>query len=81
MSQPNPTLSPVAVILPSFNEEGAVASQVRAIRRALHERGLIHEILVVDDGSSHRTAEEALDGGFHTRHMAYGHPRDAGMPA
>jgi glycosyltransferase involved in cell wall biosynthesis len=85
MSQPHPTLSPVAVIVPSFNEEGAVASQVRAIRQALDERGVIHEILVVDDGSTDRTAEEAFAVGArvlrHQENRGYGAAIKAGISA
>jgi glycosyltransferase involved in cell wall biosynthesis len=85
MSQPHPTLPPVAVILPSFNEEGAVASQVRAIRRALDERGVTNEILVVDDGSTDRTAEDALAAGArvlrHQENRGYGAAIKAGISA
>ena len=85
MSQSRPTLSPVTVILPSFNEEGAVASQVRAIRRVLDDRAVIHEILVVDDGSTDRTAEEALAAGArvlrHQDNRGYGAAIKAAIPA
>ena len=85
MSQPSPTLSPVTVILPAFNEEGAVGGQVRAIRRALDDRAVIHEILVVDDGSTDRTAEEALAAGArvlrHQENRGYGAAIKAGLPA
>ena len=50
----------VSVVIPAFNEESAVAAQVKAIRRVLSVAGTQHEILVVDDGSSDRTAVEAV---------------------
>jgi glycosyltransferase involved in cell wall biosynthesis len=50
---------PVSVVLPAYNEEAAVASQVETIRRILSAEGITHEIIVVDDGSKDRTAEEA----------------------
>jgi glycosyltransferase involved in cell wall biosynthesis len=85
MSQPRPALPPVAVILPAFNEEGAVADQVRAIRRALDDRALTHEILVVDDGSTDRTAVEALAAGArvlrHQDNRGYGAAIKAGLSA
>jgi len=85
MSQPSPTLPTVTVILPSFNEEGAVASQVHAIRRTLEERGVSHEILVVDDGSTDRTADEALAAGArvlrHQENRGYGAAIKAGISA
>jgi glycosyltransferase involved in cell wall biosynthesis len=85
MSRPDPTLPPVTVILPSFNEEGAVGSQVRAVRRALDDRAVTHEILVVDDGSTDRTAEEALAAGArvlrHEENRGYGAAIKGGIPA
>jgi glycosyltransferase involved in cell wall biosynthesis len=49
----------VSVILPAYNEQNAVASQVEAIRRTLCAHDLAHEIIVVDDGSQDLTAKEA----------------------
>lgn len=71
MSESRPGPSPITVILPAFNEEGTVASQVRAIGRTLDERAAGDEILVVDDGSVDRTADEALAAGARVlRHQA-----------
>lgn len=84
-SQIRPTLSPVTVILPAFNEEGAVASQVCAIRRALDERAALYEIFVVDDASSDRTPEEALGAGArvlrHQENRGYGAAIKSGVTA
>ncbi len=52
--------TPVSVILPAYNEEAAVSAQVESVRRVLSSHGVRHEILVIDDGSVDRTAEEAL---------------------
>jgi len=49
----------VSLVIPAYNEEGAVASVVRAFRVALEGAGAPHEILVVDDGSTDSTAQEA----------------------
>jgi glycosyltransferase involved in cell wall biosynthesis len=69
-------MAPVTVILPAFNEEQSVASQVRAIRRVLEDAGVPHEIIVVDDGSTDRTQEEALAAGVlllhHHENRGYG---------
>lgn len=85
MREPHPTLPPVTVILPSFEEEKAVASQVRAIRQALDGSAVIYEILVVDDGSTDRTAEEALAGGArvlrHQENRGYGAAIKTAIPA
>src|SRR4029453_9199141 len=53
----------VTVILPSFNEEAAVATQVQAVRTVLTRHRVTHEIIVVDDGSPDATSERALDAG------------------
>ena len=50
----------VSVIVPAYNEQGGVGNQVAAVREVLSQNGIAHEIIVVDDGSSDRTGEEAL---------------------
>ncbi len=45
----------LTVVVPAYNEEGAVAETVREIDRVLRARGITHEILVVDDGSTDGT--------------------------
>jgi glycosyltransferase involved in cell wall biosynthesis len=50
----------VSVVIPAYNEEAAVREQVDTIRRVLNSRGIVHEIVVVDDGSQDRTLEEAV---------------------
>jgi len=53
----------LSVIIPAFNEEGAIESGVAAVAAVLHGAGISHEIIVVNDGSSDRTREiaETLD--------------------
>lgn len=72
---PSATLA-VSVIIPAYNEEAGVATQIRSIQRTLDEQHLIHEVLVVDDGSSDRTADEALGAGAfvlqHPENRGYG---------
>jgi glycosyltransferase involved in cell wall biosynthesis len=57
MSTPSPTLS---VVIPAYNEEDGIADiidRVLAVRPALAEAGVADlELIVVDDGSSDRTA-------------------------
>lgn len=53
-------MPPVTVILPAFNEEQAVGTQVGAVRRALERAAIPHEIIVIDDASTDRTMDEAL---------------------
>ncbi|MCY3895672.1 MAG: glycosyltransferase family 2 protein [Chloroflexi bacterium] len=53
----------VSLVLPAYNEEGAVGSVVAEFRKELATVGLPFEILVVDDGSSDRTAQVAAEAG------------------
>ncbi len=50
----------VSIVIPAFNEEAAVGAEVRNIRKTLQQSGIEHEIIVVDDGSQDRTADEAV---------------------
>lgn len=60
------------MIIPALNEEATVRGVVEATRRALQ-----CDVLVVDDGSSDRTAAEALAGGAHVVQ----HPFNLGVGA
>ncbi|HYC77551.1 MAG TPA: glycosyltransferase family 2 protein [Planctomycetota bacterium] len=51
----------VTVVIPAFNEVGAVAGTVREVDRVLREAGRRFEILVVDDGSSDGTGAAAAE--------------------
>jgi glycosyltransferase involved in cell wall biosynthesis len=53
--------APIAVVIPAFNEEPTVAAVVGGIPREIGGRAV--EVIVVDDGSSDRTAQEAADAG------------------
>lgn len=68
--------TPVSVILPAYNEQTAVGSQIEAIRRVLCAHGMTHEIIVVDDGSEDLTAKEATQAGArviqHPENRGYG---------
>lgn len=76
---------PVSVILPAFDEEAAVAREVRAVRQTLEAHAVGHEIVVVDDGSRDRTAEEALGAGArvlrHHDNRGYGAAIKSGVSA
>ncbi len=50
----------VSIVIPAFNEEAAVGAEVRNVRKTLQQAGIEHEIIVVDDGSQDRTADEAV---------------------
>jgi glycosyltransferase involved in cell wall biosynthesis len=75
----------VTVVLPSFNEEAAVATQVQAVRTVLTRHRITHEIIVVDDGSADATSERALEAGArvlrHPENRGYGASIKAGIDA
>ena len=54
-------LEPLAlsVVIPAYNEEGAVKETVDELRAALDPAGFAYEIIIVDDGSSDGTRAEA----------------------
>lgn len=63
-----PAISPeeavdISVVLPCLNEEQTVASCVRKARRWFESAGLRGEVIVVDNGSSDRSREEAQGAG------------------
>ena len=49
----------VSVVIPAYNEGAHVAAQVTAVHEVLSRSGWSFEIIVVDDGSTDRTAVEA----------------------
>ncbi|MFI1867354.1 MULTISPECIES: glucosyl-3-phosphoglycerate synthase [Streptomyces] len=65
----------VSVVLPALNEEATVGDIVAVIRRELMERvPLVDELVVMDSGSTDRTAEVAAAAGARVVH------RDAVLP-
>ena len=54
----NPQLS---VVIPAYNEEASIRKTVESVRTYLTESKISHELLVVDDGSTDRTAEIVLE--------------------
>ena len=75
----------VSVVIPAFNEGGAVVSQVQNVSRVLNAEGIPHEILVVDDGSDDDTAQKALEAGVrvlqHVENHGYGAAIKTGIMA
>jgi dolichol-phosphate mannosyltransferase len=50
-----PTLSKLSIVIPARDEEGCIGSTVHHLNLELRLRGIPHEIVVVDDGSTDRT--------------------------
>jgi hypothetical protein len=74
-AHPGLVLSPVAVVIPAFNEAGAIGGVLEAI--PAQACGLDVETVVVDDGSTDGTAEVAERHGAHVARM----PRNSGQGA
>ena len=51
----------LSIVIPAFNEQARLPATLARIRQHLLDKGLSHEILVVDDGSSDATAACARD--------------------
>ena len=66
----------LSVVIPAYNEEGIIGPLLDQLRRTLEATGGVHEIIVVDDGSTDGTAAEAEAGGarvlYHGRNRGYG---------
>jgi len=81
------TIAPVdvAVVIPAFNEAGAVGAIVKRVRAALSATPFAFDVVVVDDGSSDGTAREAEAHGARVIRLAenggYGAALKAGINA
>src|SRR5512137_1295306 len=53
----------LSVIIPALNEETTIASTIQSLRESMQQRGIEHEIIVIDDGSTDRTGELAQAAG------------------
>ncbi len=59
----------ITVVIPAYNEEGAIAQTIKGAAAALEAAGLKHEVITVDDGSTDGTAAAAeAAGGKVIRH-------------
>jgi glycosyltransferase involved in cell wall biosynthesis len=65
----------ISIIIPAYNEEALLDGTLDAVRAAAATLGSPYEIIVVDDGSTDRTAKIAAEHGarvvgVHVRHIA-----------
>ena len=74
-----------SIVIPAYNEEETIAETVQACQRELPKTGQPYEILVVDDGSSDKTAEIAEAAGArvirHLNNLGYGRSLKDGIRA
>jgi glycosyltransferase involved in cell wall biosynthesis len=71
------TAPAISVVVPAYDEESQVAPEIERLRGALEAGGIPHEIILVDDGSSDKTAERAEGAGA----LVVRHPRNRGYGA
>lgn len=76
---------PVTVVVPALNEERAVGPTIERLRAVLTKAEVPHEILIVDDGSTDRTAQIAAQAGArvlsHKQNLGYGRSLKDGILA
>ncbi|MFN0114149.1 MAG: glycosyltransferase family 2 protein [Paracoccaceae bacterium] len=53
----------LSIVVPAYNEEGAVRQTIESIRHEMDATGVPYEIIVIDDGSEDRTLEIARSTG------------------
>ncbi|SHJ39574.1 glycosyltransferase family 2 protein [Cycloclasticus pugetii] len=49
----------ISIVIPAFNEEGAITNGIREIVEVMSSTDIKYELIIVDDGSSDKTAELA----------------------
>lgn len=73
----------ISVVIPAFNEQGAVGDTVAQVNQALAAD--VHEVIVVNDGSSDDTARQATAAGArvisHPHNLGYGAALKSGIRA
>ena len=74
-----PTLR-ISVVIPAKDEEGRIGPAIEAVHASLTEGGYDAEIIVVDDGSCDKTAEQAIQAiqGRNVRLVTHARPRGKG---
>src|SRR4030095_11803542 len=73
----------LSVLVPAYNEAASIAETVRRIRETMSAAGVVHEIIVIDDGSTDETAVRAETAGVavirHPANGGYGRALKSGM--
>ena len=68
----------LSVVIPAYNAEGQVCATLDAVQSYLQGRGLKHELIVVDDGSSDETARRVQRWGGQVKLLRNGGNRGKG---
>jgi len=73
----------ISIIVPAYNERDNIEALVKTIREALEPSGYSYEVVLVDDGSSDGTAEEAFRAAekYSVRLRVVRHERNMGKPS
>jgi dolichol-phosphate mannosyltransferase len=50
----------VSIVIPARNEEGSILEIVQAVTATLRREGIVYDMVIVDDGSTDRTADVVL---------------------
>ena len=73
----------VSIVIPAYNEEGAIAASIHDVRKAMDDSGIEYELLIVNDGSTDRTGELAVEAGANVinlpENQGYGAALKAGI--
>ena len=69
-------MTEVSIVIPAYNEAGAVGQTVKDVQQAFESSGHTYEIIVVNDGSRDETGREAEEAGAivvsHPKNIGYG---------
>ena len=59
--QAKPDHVDLSVVIPAYNEEGAIADTINRVQSVLSEAGISHDVIVVNDGSADNTLARAKE--------------------
>jgi len=59
MNTEDNTVTNISIVIPAFNEEGAITNAIHEIQEIMDQSSYEYEIIVVDDGSADKTADLA----------------------
>ena len=83
MTDSTSKIEPLSIVIPAYNEEGAITEGIREVVNVMDKSGIEYELIVVDDGSKDRTAELARAEGVNViqlpENQGYGAALKAGI--